>query len=113
MENEKDRYVLPQDKKEELEKELSDLFKRQGLQDRSKGMVRLFGIKVNQYSEQIEKEKPGKEENIETDVPFSPSLFGLLLDTMVAVYSTSFLKSRERIATMRRERNKLKQANKD
>jgi len=67
MENDKGRYVLPQDKKEELENELSELFKRQGLQDRSKGMARLFGIKVNQWAKQLEKEKPRKKKKkIET-----------------------------------------------
>lgn len=94
MENSNGRWVLPPDKKATLEHQLSILFQRHNLEDRSKGMVRLFGIKLNEWMDKIEKHKIDKPE--EPPKSFPPiNAIAYLFNLVYDVYMIPLVKSRE------------------
>lgn len=109
MENSNGRWILPADKKATLEHELSILFARYNLEDRSKGMVRLFNIKINEWMAEIEKHKIDKPEEPPKELPTFNSiafLFNLVYETYMIPW-TRARESRKQVGIFRR---KLKQS---
>lgn len=112
MENSNGRWVLPPDKKATLEHELSILFQQYNLEDRSKGMVRLFGIKINQWFSEIEKHKIDKPEEPPKEFPPVNAvayLFNLVYDVyLLPLLHLPTLHVREHTSKLKKWKRQLK-----
>lgn len=94
MENSNGRWVLPPDKKASFEKGLSVLFLRHNLPDRSKGIVRLLGIKINEWMLEIEKLRIEKPEQPTKELPTINSI-AYLFNLVYQVYIIPWMIARE------------------
>lgn len=113
-EGQSDRWKLSEEKKAELEKQLSELLVRAGVEDKSKVIVRWFGMTINKWTEEALKLAKEKGTN-NTPELFNPEkvttnhvMAAQFIGALVRVFSNPIrraMEARKRIQALKKKNN--------